>query len=190
MRRGQHRALLKHEQGSLLGTIKARFEELARSTQDWSDAWLLVFRAPSRQAPKPSVAIDLLSANATNFSATRADQKLKLQNVRRFKRKGIGLEPLPDQLDFLNGQDSIAGDAGIIGLKSDGRVGRNEILSQTPAEHGADHLPALFSFAPAAPIGDGVQELTNVAPRDVGGTPLNDRGKVAPSAPLNRVGCA
>jgi hypothetical protein len=28
----------------------------------------------------------------------------------------------------------------------------------------ADHLPALFGFAHAAPIGDGVQELTNVTP--------------------------
>ena len=120
----------------------------------------------------------------------RAGQKLELQNVRRFKRKRVGIQPLPDQLDFLDGQDPIARGASLVRRQPSGRIGLDDVLRQRPAKHCRANLPALFRFPPLALVGDGVQELADVTPANIGGISLKDGRQGAPQTALDRLGCA
>jgi hypothetical protein len=96
------------------------------------------------------LAIDLLGAKP----APGAGQKLELQNVRRLKRKCIGLQPFPDQLNFLDGQDLIAQGASVIRCQPGRGIGLDDVLRQRPAKHCCANLPTFFRFPPLAPIGD------------------------------------
>ena len=100
------------------------------------------------------------------------------------------LQPPPDQLDFLEGQDPIARSASVVGVEPGGRIGLDDVLRQRPAEHRGANLPALFRFATFALVDDVVQDLPDVTPANIGGVSLKDGRQGAPQTALNRLGCA
>src|SRR5262245_1926183 len=138
------------------------------------DARPFVFRARGGQRPNPFVTIDFLGAYAADLTTTGARQKLKFQDIRGLKRKGAGVEPFPERLDFLHGQHAVTRRAGVIALQSGGSVRLHDVLRQGPSEHGADGLPTLLGFPLSAPVSNRVQQFPNVAPADFIGVPVQD----------------
>jgi hypothetical protein len=154
-----------------------------------SGATLTISRS-FRQRPSPFSAIDLLGAKSANLPAPRPRQKLQLQNVRCVERKCVGIQPLPERLDFLDGQDPIAGHTEVIRLKTGGGVRLNDVLRQRPAEHCCANLPTFFRLPPLAPINDRVQDRPYVTSANICSISLKDGRQCAPQTALNRLGCA
>src|SRR6516165_1433121 len=91
-----------------------------------------------------SVQIHLLGAKPADFATTRADQKLKPQDVSRIGGQRSGIEPSPEGLDFLDGQDPIARSSTVVRLEPSGRVRLDDVLRQRPAKRRGTNLSAFF----------------------------------------------
>jgi hypothetical protein len=72
--------------------------------------------------------VDFLHAKPADFTATRASQKLKSQNVSHDRWKAATVKPFPQLLDFPDRQNAITRRARIVGLQSGSRARLYDVL--------------------------------------------------------------
>jgi hypothetical protein len=128
MARGQSAPSLGGEQWPRLDVGKSRFDDLPGHSDKRGDARPFVFGARGGQRPGPLLAINLLRAKPTDFTAAGTGQKLKFHDFRGISWKGTAVKPVPQRFNFVHGQHAIARRAEIVASETGSWVHLHNVL--------------------------------------------------------------